>query len=453
MAGLHDKSRRTLVLTLFIVLGVLPALAVFTWAMSRQTSAHARAIAREISNRLGLRVSLGSVEHVRPGLVRLKRFSLVDPETDAVVLSCEGVDAETQSIQSQNTGRARPVLILTTPAARIDAGGADGLVDIVSRLLQGRRPTDETDIHIDAGSLTVQSGEQSRTLLGFSAQLESLRDGVVATVTFRPAGAPTDASPINVRLVRNRATRPPAFGFDLDTSGGALSCSTLAMVLPSLEILGNRAVLIGRIWGAQTDRRWEIAMRGRLADVDLDRLITDRFPHKLGGMATIDVVTARLSGERLVEGQGTVVAGPGLISRSLVQSLATHMQMPLLGEAATINEIDKYGRLAFQWRLQGEELALLPHQDVIAAAQNGVIPPTAASAVLFGQGELPILAAPKQVHPTTDIVRTLVPVSSVEVPASKETDFLIRHLPIPSVMTDDDATVPQARLRMHTTPN
>jgi len=471
MFRLHDNTRRRICRAVFLLLCVVPTAGVSVWCARRHLPGVAAAEAERLERELGLDVSLAGLRYLRPGRVLYEGLELADPETGRPLLRCRALEADWQQ-STDREGRPRASLVLIASQPEIEATAADPQVgarqvgaplgELLDRLL--RRPTilrtvpggSQTDVRLAAGQLTLRAAGGSQTLSELQGSIESFAGGTRAEASFRLAGIDTP-QPIRIRVVRNRQITPPATGFELDTGGGAVPCGLLAIGLPLLERLGPRSRLRGYIWANQTgdgqrtateawSAGWDGEFAGQLYDVDLDDLVTGHFAHKLSGVAQVTIQSARFRRQRLEEAAGTLVAGPGVISRSLIDAAVEQLGLVRGAESPVPGELVPYEQLAAGFLIDARGLQL----------QGGCSPSghrsevLAAGAILVDrQGRL--LGEPVvQPQPVVALVRTLVPASQHQVPATRQTDWLIGHLPVPQVVPPADArpVVPQARLRL-----
>ena len=460
MFRLHDNTRRRICRAVFLLLCVVPTTGVSVWCARRHLPRVVTAEAERLERELGLDVSLAGLRYLRPGRVLYEGLELADPETGRPLLRCRALEADWQQ-STDREGRPRASLVLIASQPEIEATAADRLAELLDRML--RRPTilrtvpggSQTDVRLAAGQLTLRAAGGSQTLSELQGSIESLAGGTRAEASFRLAGIDTP-QPIRIRVVRNRQITPPATGFELDTGGGAVPCGLLAVGLPLLERLGPRSRLRGYIWAnqtgdgqtsaAQTSAGWEGEFAGQVYDVDLDDLVSGHFPHKLGGTVQVTVQSARFRRQRLEEAAGTLVAGPGVISRSLIDAAVERLGLQRGGEPQTPGELVPYEQLAVGFLIDARGLQLQGGCSPSGHRSGALV----AGAILVDrQGRL--LGEPVvQPQPVVALVRTLVPASQHQVPATRQTDWLIGHLPVPQVVPPAGARpeLPQARLRL-----
>jgi len=436
MVQLYDQTRRRVCIAAFFALGVLPVALVAAWCASRYLPGHLRAEAEQLGQQLGLDVRLEGLKHLRPGAVLYEGLEIADPETGQVLLKCRLLEVASQ----QSEDRRRPTLDLLASQPEIEAAAIGRLWELLQRTVECHHGRLDADLCIAAGEVTLRAGADSQTLTDVEGSLETLPAGADAQVRFRLAGADTP-EPIRIRVVRNRQLSPPASGFELYTGGGELPCNVLAMGLGELRPLGARCRFRGYLWANETPQGWEGEITGQMARLDLGGLVSDHFPHRLSGSGELVIQSARFRRGRLEEASGTLAVGPGTIDRSLIEAAADRLGLIPAAERSNGAERIAYEQLAFSLTLDAAGVKL---QGRCTTGEPGTILADRNGRLLGEPSEQP--------KPIAALVQTLVPQSSVQVPASRQTDWLLRHLPVPEVMPPDPESVPShARLRLRET--
>ena len=440
MFQLHDKTRRRVCVVGFIALGVLPTLAVGCWCLSRHVPGYARAEAQELSRRLGLDVTLGGLKHVRPGVVLYEQFEAADPETGQTILRCRLLEIA-RGQRTDQQGRRRAAVTMTASQPVVETASLDRVWQCLQRTLEGSYGPLEADFRFRASEMTLQAAHDAQTLTAVQGAIERLSGGVQAQLDFRLAGADAP-EPAHIRVVRNRQASPPASGFELSTGGGELPCNVLAMGLAELAPLGPRCRFRGSIWANETPDGWQGELAGQLVALDLGALVTDHFPHRLAGSADVTIQSARFRRGRLEEGSATVTAGPGTIDRSLIASAIDRLGLVAGAAPPSDDECVPYGQLAFLVTLDAQGLHLFGR---CSSAEPGTI--------LSHDGRRLLGEPIEQPTSAVALVRTLVPQNAVQVPATRQTDWLLRHLPVPEVILYPgvEPIVPHARVRLRET--
>ena len=318
MFPLSHSTRRTVCVLIFLGAGVVPAMLCAAWCIARHRPERVPAAAAELSREMGLRVALGDLEYVRPGVVRYKDLTLTHPETGRTVLSCSSVEASWIAVEGDSR---RPSLALTISGLEIESNGLEELGRLVSHVMQSRTRLVEPGLQLttDGAVLRSPGGTIVHALSELQATMETLPGGIQAQVAFRLAGQ-TGQQPLRLWIGRNRQTSPPATGFDFSTGEAFVPCDLLAMVLPDLGLLGPRSRFQGRFWASCPAEGWQGALSGRVAEVELDRLMDQWSTHRLTGTAWVVVQTAQFRRSHLEKASGAILANSGVISRSLLSA-------------------------------------------------------------------------------------------------------------------------------------
>ena len=211
----------------------------------------------------------------------------------------------------------------------------------------------------------------------------------------------------------------------------------LAIGLPEVRSLGTGSRFAGYVCANHASGGWQGDLVGQLLGIDLGALVSEQFPHKLSGAAKLTVQHARFLRGRLEEAKGSLVAGPGVIGRSLVEAAVTY-----LGLARCRRRNCRATRCpTSNWRLEFS----VDSRGLTLRGRGGE--PGAILADRRGG----ILGEPvRQPLPVVALIQTLVPASENHVPATRQTDWLARHLPVADVLPPPAGSsfFPHARLRV-----
>ncbi len=445
MFRLHDKTRRRICIAGFFAIGIVPTVLVSAWCIVRHRPGHVAAESQRLSRRLGLDVKLDAVRYLRPGAMLYEGFELADPETGKTVLRCRMLEA-TWKKHAGRKEKHPDLLVLTASQPQLETDALGRLGQLIHSILQRRTGRPDVDVRLTAREVTLHCGKDSLTLTDLHGGIDTSSVGAQAQIAFRPVGVDSP-DPVRVRLWRNRQTNPPSSGFELDTAAVALPWNLLAAGPVELDPLGPRCRFRGYIWanqtpGSRSPNDWDGELTGQLLDVDLDRLVTDRFPHKLSGTAEVTIQPARFHRGRLEEAAGIVTAGPGVIGRSLIDAAVERLGLVRNAQPSTTGDpgdLVPYEQLSVGCILDSDGLRL----------QGRCAMPSPGAILVDRRGRL--LSEPRlQPQPVVALLQMLVPHSEVQVPATCQTDRLMRRLPVPQIVrpTGVEPIAPRARLRL-----
>lgn len=415
MFALHDRLRRRICLTGFLALALAPTLGVLAWGISRHLPSHARAEAARLSRQLGMDVSLDAVEHPEPGVVRYCGLELSNPESGQPAIRCRRLEARVKTLVNTQ-GQSRPTLFLGVWEPQIETAQIAEVGQLARRALGLRAGNAEYDVLLAAKQIELKTENRSQILFDVQGRLETSASGTQAWSYFNLGGDTTD-KPVCICIGRNRQIEPTIDWFRLDTAASALPCELLSLGIEPMRSLGARARFQGVLEATLDGERGSIV--GELFDVDLDRVVTDRFTRlRLGGMANIVIEQAGFHEGRLVNARGTFAAGPGQVSRSLVESAIVQLGLEPGPPPTTLEAMLPYKELAFRFEVGASGLLL---EGLCQGAQPGAM-------MRDARGDM--LRTPAKMTPMVALLRTLAPRSAPEAPVSVQTDWLSRRLPL-----------------------
>jgi len=284
--------------------------------------------------------------------------------------------------------------------------------------LRGQTPLSIRWLPCDA---IVRRGDEGQTLCQVGGRLQC---GVAESqfdLQFTLAGqAGSDSIRLHARRARNQGQ--PATEWRLDTASRSPPLWLAAAIAPELSRLGSECTFRGTARIVQEPNTTTGELTGQFESVDLDALVTEHFPHQLSGLATVQIERAQLARGKLVEGRGRVQAQEGALSYSLIAAAQQHLGLeadPELSGTPPAAAIP-FTQLALGFHLSGASLSLAGSADPARAG------------TLIASEEGPLLIAPPDYASTgAALLRTLLPDSQHQVPATRQTDAIIRWLPLP----------------------
>lgn len=402
---LSDSQRRTLLRFLFLTVCVVPCLGTFAWGWVVRTDAYRDAWQDSLSANLGMRVVIAKLRTPRPGTVLLENVRGYDPETDAEVFTCR-----TLEIEDFADGRH---LRASQPEIHADHGAR--LFAALERRLRRETPEAETAVTFEAAELTWRVGGESQTLVAVDALAGPAESAQQLLVNFALPGTPAE-HPVALKIARHTSSKPETT-VELDTGAVVLPCALLAPLTDVTSALGRKSRFSGRVKLRHTADGWNGVVTGDVADADLDALVTERFPHVLSGPAQVQIHRAEIAGGRLDRAEFSLEAGPGQLSRSLIDSVARH-----LGTANPTAPLPAGSMLPF------ERLAL--DGTIVAGGLAIKARPNERQGAILRQGDAVYWREPPGPQSTAQLLRALAPAAEVQVPAVAAATALMSWLSV-----------------------
>jgi hypothetical protein len=411
---------------LFLGLCIAPTVAILAWGFVQNRPGYKESWEKCLSRRVRLTVDLQRVSHPRPGTTVLHNVRISDPETKSRI-------ARIRVIETYRDDDAT-VLMFSQPLVEGDQVGA--LWRLAHREITNAVDAPSGTVEVVASELTCDLGDTAVTLTDVVGQIEANTAARIAAFDFRIAGQQM-TEPAQVRLVRMQQGGEPLTRVEFHTGGNELPCSLLAPYTGWDEHVGADCRFCGSYSGHRTREGWAAEVAGRLSRVSLDRFVGDMFPHKLSSEANIDLQNVRFVDSRLRSAEGSMSTGPGVVSRTLIHAVA---DTGVADEAQALGGLPDalipFEQLAFSFRVDDNGLSIL-----------GACDDDTPGTLLAAHGSALLVQPRQQPVPTVSLVRALVPQSSVQVPATRETDLLLRVLPIPSIHAPEDIRTATPHIR------
>lgn len=401
MFRLSDATRRQTTLGLFILLCVLPTVAVILIGGWRCLPGRVVAEEGRLSLLFGQPVHIEVVRHLRPGAALYQGVEVLDPETNEVLLRCDWLRARFDTVEAKGAKASSRQLQLSVGKLTVTAASIEALRPMADRLLQ-RRIEGLPPSAVLAAKELVLKGDQEEFLarqVGVWATLQAEESKV--EVNFQLEG---QSKPAYLCLVRYRNYQPPVDGFLLATGDGCpLPCSLLTTILPHFQELGKGSRFHGWINGSHVPEGWQLKVNGELQGIDLRKLVADHLPHEISGTGTLRLDEFEIRAGRISVMKGSLSATNGSISRDLVASCVRELGLtttfPIDGSNARL----LYDELGAGFQLDGSGLRIWgecesgPAGALLVAyayrldgplASTGPIRPTKAIAALTSTPEL-----------------------------------------------------------------
>ena len=230
MFRLHDSTRRQICTAAFALLCLFPTLCVGAWAIVWRLPWDRQAEEARLSANMGVAVTIQSVEHTLPGVVRYKGLKITDAETGMDLLYCRELEAGWTSMTDSHQ-ECRPAINLAARGVESTATAWPRLKEVLRRSLECQNGLPEVELRTTADAWIVHEGATSQLLENVWGGIGVSREptGCQAQLAFRLA---QDASRplVRMRLVRDRRAAPPAYRYDVETESGSLPDSVAALI-------------------------------------------------------------------------------------------------------------------------------------------------------------------------------------------------------------------------------
>lgn len=428
---MHESQRRSLLRTLFVVSCLVPTVATLLYGFAGRSDFQRSALEKRLSAACGLRIEIDRIRYPRPGGAVLEGVRCKDLETDAVVVQCRTVEA-----LSDSEG-----LSLRAGGAEIFADRGARLFDTLERHLRSELHGVAGKIGIQADELTWHVGKESQTLVDFEGLLgpeDSVRQ---LALSFRLPGS-DEAHPTAVRVARDAKTSPPETIIELDSGAALLPCVMFGPLWDAADTLGKQARWSGRLKLRKTSRGWEGIASSDVTEVDFRQLAAEYAPDRIWGSGEVRLHWAEFTAGRIARLRGTIIAGPGQISRDLLRAGIIHLGLGNVGTMVAEGPPVLFDRMELDFSIDAEGLTIKSR----SAEQHDAL--LWRDDIVYWQ--TPLTGA----QPVANLLRALAPDRELLVPLGQPTNALMQLLPLPNsalrepAKTADKPTIGAPRLRL-----
>jgi hypothetical protein len=205
----------------------------------------------------------------------------------------------------------------------------------------------------------------------------------------------------------------------MDTGPSSIPCRLLARCLKEVDALGPKCRFSGYVSTFSTPGGWSGELSGQLSGVDLGYLSRQGSAGAMTGTADVAFQKAKFQRGRIDELVGRIVSGPGVLGHDMLTGLVAHLRFRRVPQMPATNESLAFDRLGLDFWIDNRGIT-------IAGRCEGL---PGAVAVVGGRAILSEPAA--QPQPVAALIQALVPASEIPVPATRQTGWLARLLPVP----------------------
>ena len=429
----RSAARIRLTRTLFVLLGILPCAGLCGWAAVRHSSVHRLAIERCCEQVIGLPLAIGSVEYVRPNVMRLHDCQL-SSESGTVVLHAAAIELESMASEIRVT------------LARLDC--TPELASVLARLAGDwlRQPARfPVDCVVDVGDFSwrqrrppagggIQPGDPSPAGGRFrplhvecvaangsrAIRVRRTAEGGQTADEVRVVAGPLAGAGGDDRALPPAGLRPvdEAGGTTLEVTGTIADPVPIAVVeaVAGLDAgalpLGDEAVVSGTMKALVDAGQASGSAQGRVERIDL-AVASRHLPHRVSGEALLAIDQLEWRGGRIATCECQFSVSRGRLGQRLLDACVSALGCrpgPAYRSLAK-EEVRAFDDVSAVLRIDAAGL------DLRAAPQR-------AGSLARTQG-LSIVDEPQSPVPLNRLAWLLAPPGAVAVPASAATAWLL----------------------------
>lgn len=392
----------------FLVVGLLPCVALLAWAVHIRSTSHRDSLRQAWQQRLGLALEVEAVAHLRPGAVRADRCTLLDAAGQRV-LDLPRVEAESAATEDR----------LLIDRLRCDEHAARLLAALARDWLHGeaRFPrscvVEVADFQWDASAASVaasgpvtplrvecvaRAGSRAIRVVRHAAAGDEVR--IVRTWSRDATGAAIDRVEVEASC-----TDPIPWGIVVALVGGGTTAGSS---------LGPTALASGTLRATRDGGSWGGTVAGRIAEIDVAACAA-ALGSRAAGTATVDLNDVTWQQGRLCGGAIGWSAGPGWIDGRLLDRIGMALGCQPRSSAPATRSERAIDAMACVLRFGPNGARILP----AGGLREGLV---------VAEGR-PLLDAPATVVPFERLAWMLAAPDTAYVPASGPGAWLMSVLP------------------------
>ncbi|MCH7753195.1 MAG: hypothetical protein IH898_13715, partial [Planctomycetes bacterium] len=370
---------------------------------------------RTLSQLLHVRATVEQIVSPRPGVVRLKNVRLADLRSGRPLCALGEIRAQWRG----------PQLTLVADELRVEAESFSTLATTLATWLSA---TELPAVDLQARRLTiVGSSQQTLSLLHVRVQSErpTAQTQQLALQAILPAAERGGATHTLRLVVRQHEKLTTA---TLDTDTARLPSWLLADLLPSFARCAG-AKFTGSVRLEGNAQEVSGSLQGRLEYLTINDWLGPDSPHRVRGIAHVELEQLTWRGDRVVTAHGNLYAANGAIGHSLLLDVIKRFYCvpgPLVElKTNSVEKMQSFDELACEFHITSEGITLTGKCASLADSAPGCM--------LTIDGR-PLLMEPTYANlPVAQLVQVLSQPASSWLPASQEAHAMAGKLPLPSV--------------------
>ena len=319
-------SKRSLLLTLFLIFGFLPALYLFLLGIYRQTDLYVHNYAAFIGSQLGLPVEITGIVHHTPSQGRIRGLTVFQPGTTSEGERLQLASAPWIDWVQYKTLREGKEVLLTKwilPELTLDSQCLEPLwcshQRILTDSLYGKKSFQNSEIHLVVqGPVKVGFHENALELQRAELRI-SQENGIPKTFIrfFVPDSGREAQIQLTLRKIVQNSSQVMEATLATDTQG--IPIKYLQPHFPMLQSLGTDCRFTGSIAIQQSFSRWSGVFLGRFNRVNASVFIPNQ--SLTGYNGTLDITKAHFDGAHLVHAEGSFKLENGTVSRAFLERI------------------------------------------------------------------------------------------------------------------------------------
>ena len=354
-------SKRSLLLTLFLLFGFLPALYLFLLGIYRHTELYVQNFGTFASSQLGLPVTITGITHQTRSQGRLHGLTVYQPGTTTdgkhlPLASAPWIDW----IQYKTLHEGKEILLTKwiLPELTLDIQCLEPLWYSHQRILtdsiNGKKAFQNSEIHLVVeGPVKVGFHENALELQRAEMRI-SQENGVPKTFIrfFVPDSGREAQIQLKLRKIVQNSSQVMEATLTTDTEG--IPIKYLQTHFPMLRSLGTDCRFTGSIAIQQTFSRWSGVFRGRFSRVNAAVFIPNQA--LTGYNVTLDISKARFDGTHLMYAKGSFQIENGTISRSFLEQV--QKETGLAAGNWPVGDFIPFRELAFHFEMSDSQMQI-----------------------------------------------------------------------------------------------
>ncbi len=351
-------SKRSILITLFALFGMLPTLGILLFGIYRHTDWYVRNYATWSEKQLEIPLEIGAVRHhtFRRGTLESITAFQPGPTAEGKRLPLATLDrADWIQYGILRDGEERQLLRWTVSELAIDAHGLEPLWNIHRQLLSGDDfwKTHELAIQIN-DAVRVGFEKDALKLQKATFRIRSENGVPITEIRFLvPDGERMAQASVTLQRIVQHSAHIMQATLATDTAG--LPIRYLKGLFPMLETLGETCRFTGSIAIQQSFSRWSGYFRGRFDSVDASVFLA---ADSVTGQGTLNVEKARFDGARLVMAEGTFRMTQGTVSRAFLDRIIRITQLSTRGIPLEPTMTQTFRELAFRFSVSDAKMQI-----------------------------------------------------------------------------------------------